>query len=352
MGQKVNPNIYRISNAENWNSRYTEKKSNEFYLYQAKDLQLKKFIIKFFKKYGLNTHKLKLNYSNNNLDILTVYTQSANSVLVIDAINKNQKIKLTKNKFTVTEKKRKNYKPITKTIKKIYSYEALLIKKRGDKLKKKKSIRSRIKILKYFKKYLAVKNDKSINNSLLNNFLEKLLVSLSIFFDKAITISLILKPLLKNVKKIVKEKKDRALLKRKLIKLKKFEKNDFFRDGINSVFLSLINLNSASLLSKYVAYTLGKLKRHNFFLLFLKKIIETFMTKRLLSAVKAVKIKIKGRINGASRARKKIVAIGQNIPVLTLKAPIDYAESTAYTANGTIGVKVWLSDKTRLKKNA
>ena len=31
MGQKVNPNIFRLSNKENWNSRYIEKKSNEFY---------------------------------------------------------------------------------------------------------------------------------------------------------------------------------------------------------------------------------------------------------------------------------------------------------------------------------
>jgi len=44
MGQKINPNILRINKTLNWNSKYIEKKSTEFYLYSSKDLEVKKFI--------------------------------------------------------------------------------------------------------------------------------------------------------------------------------------------------------------------------------------------------------------------------------------------------------------------
>ena len=57
--------------------------------------------------------------------------------------------------------------------------------------------------------------------------------------------------------------------------------------------------------------------------------------------VKGVKVAIKGRLNGAEIARKEWLKWGQ-IPLQTLRADIDYGESTAHTIYGTIGVKVWI----------
>lgn len=57
--------------------------------------------------------------------------------------------------------------------------------------------------------------------------------------------------------------------------------------------------------------------------------------------VKGVKIAIKGRLDGAEMARYEWLKKGR-IPLQTLRADIDYAEKTAFTTYGTIGIKVWI----------
>jgi len=57
--------------------------------------------------------------------------------------------------------------------------------------------------------------------------------------------------------------------------------------------------------------------------------------------VQGVKIMVKGRLNGAEIARKEWLKKGR-ISLQTLRANIDYANATAYTTYGTIGVKVWI----------
>lgn len=56
---------------------------------------------------------------------------------------------------------------------------------------------------------------------------------------------------------------------------------------------------------------------------------------------KGVKVACKGRLMGAEIARKEWYKEGK-IPLHTLKAKVDYAQRTAHTKMGTIGVKVWL----------
>lgn len=57
--------------------------------------------------------------------------------------------------------------------------------------------------------------------------------------------------------------------------------------------------------------------------------------------VKGVKIALKGRLDGAEMARYEWGKKGR-IPLQTIRADVDYAEKTAFTAYGTIGVKVWI----------
>ena len=57
--------------------------------------------------------------------------------------------------------------------------------------------------------------------------------------------------------------------------------------------------------------------------------------------VLGVKIAIKGRLDGAEMARYEWAKKGR-IPLQTLRADVDYAEKTAHTTYGTIGVKVWI----------
>lgn len=57
--------------------------------------------------------------------------------------------------------------------------------------------------------------------------------------------------------------------------------------------------------------------------------------------VKGVKVSLKGRLDGAEMARYEWAKKGR-IPLQTIRAHVDYAEKTAYTTYGTIGVKVWI----------
>src|SRR5581483_5941442 len=54
-----------------------------------------------------------------------------------------------------------------------------------------------------------------------------------------------------------------------------------------------------------------------------------------------IKIKTSGRLGGAEIARTEGYHEGR-VPLHTLRADIDYAETTAKTTYGTIGVKVWI----------
>ncbi len=59
------------------------------------------------------------------------------------------------------------------------------------------------------------------------------------------------------------------------------------------------------------------------------------------AGAKGIKVQCKGRLGGAEIARKEWYHQGR-VPLQTIRADIDYAEATAVTKYGTIGVKVWI----------
>jgi hypothetical protein len=341
MGQKVNPNIFQINKTNEWNSKYIEKKSKDFYLHTIKDLEVKKFIYKFFKNHNLSVHNCKLNYSDNSLNIYVSYQQDYNSISFINNINKTQKIKFINNTIVKNNKSNNN---ILKTIKNYHNYEHLIFKKFILKKKlnnNKISTIKRLKILKFYKKYFNLKKAQQIKNIIFNNFLNKFFKSLSLFYKKLIKINLIIQPLNTKLTSVLNKKKQ-DIIKKKLIKLKKYQKSNFFREGTNVIFSLIKRGNSAFLLSNFVSLFLKKLKYHNFFFKFIKTALTIFISdKSISSKIKGIKLKIKGRLNKAPRAKSKIITIG-NLPVFTIDSTIDYAETTAYSANGTLGVKVWI----------
>jgi small subunit ribosomal protein S3 len=58
--------------------------------------------------------------------------------------------------------------------------------------------------------------------------------------------------------------------------------------------------------------------------------------------VQGAKVMVKGRLNGAEIARKEWLKKGK-ISLQTLRTNIDYAQATAYTTYGTVGIKVWIN---------
>lgn len=66
--------------------------------------------------------------------------------------------------------------------------------------------------------------------------------------------------------------------------------------------------------------------------------------------VKGVKVCVSGRLGGVDIARTEKLSVG-SIPLASFKLDVDYAYTPAKTANGIIGVKVWIYKKSDHKIN-
>ena len=130
--------------------------------------------------------------------------------------------------------------------------------------------------------------------------------------------------------------------------LKKFVRNSFFREAINILFIHISKRKSAKLLASFISYQfqLNQIRsdqnnisrKDNYFLGFLKHSIKLLMTTEN-SKILGAKITIKGRFNKAPRAKKVIMQFGK-FSLQSINSKINYYKSTAYTINGTFGVKV------------
>ena len=331
MGQKVNPIIFRLGKITNFKNQYFEKKSNETAIYSFKSLEIEKLIYKFFKDNGLIVQNCELRYiDENSLHVTIQYylSQKTLSCITPKFEKQNNHLKL-KNTYI---KKYLNYKLLNYQV----NLNSILPRK------KLKSVKSLLKPKNNISKIKRINSSKFLQQKFkikiikLNSFLEKLFKSLQFFLKKNYNIFLTLKQL--NKKSINTFSLEQArLIKRKLITLRKYEKNEFFKEGVNVLYNCVKKQNSASLLAEFIATEIKKLKKHNFFLRFIKSTLTIFKSKN-------IKIKIKGRFNGAPRAKHRIIRIKNGVPTLTLNSNIDYAEKTAYTPNGTFGVKVWIHD--------
>lgn len=59
------------------------------------------------------------------------------------------------------------------------------------------------------------------------------------------------------------------------------------------------------------------------------------------AGAKGIRIEVAGRLGGAEMSRREKIVEG-SVPLHTLRADIDYAQATAKTAAGVIGIKVWI----------
>ena len=59
------------------------------------------------------------------------------------------------------------------------------------------------------------------------------------------------------------------------------------------------------------------------------------------AGAKGIRIQCSGRLNGAEMGRREWSREGR-VPLHTLRAVIDYGQSTAHTTMGTCGIKVWI----------
>lgn len=327
MGQKTNPNIFRLGIKTNdWKHKYFENASEEYSFYSFQSIKIKNFLERLLSFHGLFFHNYRLKYVDNTIYLFISYCTSYKAIYFINKTNFNPIIKIIKKPKSQKFKKYKN-----KKLK--YPKRILILKKL-----KKKINRDRYN-----------NNIKKLNA---NNFVAQLLESLSIFTKKKYNIVITLRNLNRQFSTKLNTLQIKSLNK-KLIQLRQYsryykkatnnyDKKFFFKEAINILIRTVTIKKSAKFFADFVAAKLTPMKRHNFFLMFLKHALMIFI-KTNFSKINGIKIGIKGRFNGAPRAKNKIILIGQ-VPIQTLNSKIDYYQSTAFTRNGTFGVKVWICE--------
>lgn len=312
MGQKVNANFFRLGvQKKNWELKYVEKNHEESSFYLYKNLEIQKYLKRFFQLHKIKIHNCKVCYSAYSLEITISFYITEKTVSLIDKIN--------------TLKKPLDYNRSFSTV-----YKRLQIRKKVRKNILNAQLSTRQEIV-------------------LHRFQEILLESLSIYTKKNCNINIIFQNLNENKQLLHAHKKD---LKTIFKQLRKFNKNSFFKEAVNIFFICAWKRKSAKLLAEFISdqFKLNQLKtdqssisrKDNYFLGFLKQSLDLIL-KSSKSSVTGIKIAIKGRFNKAPRAKKIIMHFGKfSLPSFNSK--IDYFQSTAYTSNGTFGIKVWICE--------
>jgi len=280
-------------------------------------------------------YNCKVFYSTHSLKIfISFYITRKTIFLIHQKLTKLSTKFVTYHKLCLLKKKQKKFFRKKKRYKLFYKKKFLNSKLKLKKKKKQKKINKRI--------WVNSNQHKTIN---LKEFQVLLLESLSVYTKNKINILITLQNLnaykylqhtqLKNLKVIFKQ-------------LKKFIKNNFFKEAINVLFVNISKRKSAKLLANFLTnqLKLNQLKtdqitiarKDNYFLGFLKQSI-LLLIKSENSCLKGIKIVIKGRFNKAPRSKTNIIHLGK-CPLQSFNTKVEYYQSTSYTSNGTFGVKI------------
>lgn len=334
----INPTIFKIGTTKDWYFKSIEKKRNELKNYLFKLNQIQNFISIFFYYYGLKSYFIRLFYSKTTLHIFISHSYNNNKFY-------------NKKKFVKTSYKSVHF------LLKIINVTYLLKLKRYLKIKyfklafndfrnninfkfgfsiKKLNI---VTLINYLKKKIKLKTI----SSLYNVFLKKIFVSLNYFFNSKtflyLTIKFKFKP---NINKQCLQIYVNNI-SFNLLKLKKFEKNSFFKTSLN-IFVKYIMSSSnnysqnISTFTQFFIEQLNNYKHLNFLLNFIKNIIKCFLIQSLINGVI---IEIRGNLSKNPRATSKVLKIGQTVSRVKIYSQIDFCESICYTKKGTFGIKVF-----------
>jgi len=343
MGQKTNPNIFQLGKTKSWNTKFIEKKSQDFSKYSFKNVELNKFILKFFADNKLYVYNCKIFYSENVLNIFVSYLVNFEKI-------KHSKILKTKNikkigvikkkiapkKIFFLKKKRLFSNFLKKTIKSRNTF--LRIKKYSNKINENYE-----KKISHFEKAWLLKKTKvkTFDSILKYNFFKKLSENISLFFIEKPKLILNFYQFNTFNKKNF-SKKEIQFIKKNLNRLRKFNTNSYFKEGLQYILLSLKHNKSSNFLAEYLSKELQKHKKQHFFLNFIKKTFQVFNNNEFCIP-KSIKIQVKGRFNGAPRSKKRVLQIGKPMSIIKLNSKIYYAQTTSFSSNGTFGIKVWIS---------
>ena len=297
----------------NWESQYFEKNKNELHTNIFKSLEIEKYLKKVLKNSGFNLHDLKINFANFVINILVLVRKSEYKTFIF-----KKRAQININNFHFQTKK-------VNSLKKQIKKRTFIIKNFSNKLK------SKILYL-YKQRLLKLKTCKKVNFEGLS---KKILENLNLFTHNKFQINFIIQE--------INFISSSASGKQNLVSFRKFEKTAFFKESIHFFIGLVTRKRPAQSISNFITTQLEETKNHNFFFNFLQEISNLIVNQKF-SYIEGIKIIIAGRINGALRSRAKVIKSGE-ISLLALNSKINYSESTAFTSNGTLGVKVWVCEK-------
>lgn len=397
MGQKTNPKIFQLSKTSNWQSKCFEKKITDYSKYTKKDLEIRNFIEKFFKTRRRTVHQCKICYFEKSLHIFVSYHLSAKLPFLsfggipapdrfeirkkwrepckfLQLSNFNCRIvkSYIKQKLYATKHSTKTFKLINfKVLNQMLKYTKALHKQRLVYYKKAfqtlniivskykeiklnslpnaKCLIKPIKLLRtlalvlYYKKIRGNDDKEQKRTDPSETILtEQMTDSLRYFISKNFTLWVHTQALNLN-RSVEARKKIKNFLKENLIQLRRYEEEKFYQEGVEMLLTCSTTRKPSALLAQFMSVQLKTLKRHNFFLKFIKDGLKLFNTS-LFSKIKRIKIKIRGRLNARPKARSRILMIKNDVSVITIDSMIDYSEKTTFTSNGTLGIKVWIQE--------
>jgi hypothetical protein len=279
MGQKTNSTILSLSTKNpKWNSKYIPKNNEESSFLLFKNYEAQNYLNQVFKNHSLILKNCQMNYNYNEVRVFISFYEE---------------------NFRTT----KLYKTHLQTI-------------NGDKSPN--------------------LNASSSSNSynLVSKLVNKIVVtSLSLYFKNK-KIEVVLQNLNKKFENNLKRSKSNAEEYKNTLKhLKRFLKDDVFKNFLKVLFIGVTEKRSSKLLADTIAdYFSRHKKRHNYLLFFLKRVLTLLLTLKM-SKINGIKLAISGRMNGAPRAKRKILRVG-TIPLQSFNSIIDYYESVSYTSNG------------------
>lgn len=123
-----------------------------------------------------------------------------------------------------------------------------------------------------------------------------------------------------------------------LLKAKRGEK-ELVKQTIPQVRIEIREVRSPEMYASLVASSVAEqIEKRMPFRRVIKRSLERVMMNK---EVKGAKIVVKGRLDGAEMSRRELVR-SSRLPLQTIRADVDYAQTIAYTTYGTIGVSVWV----------
>jgi len=301
MGQTTNAIIFRLGLKNiDWKFKYFGKNIEDLGFYNYQIIELDKYLEQFAKRNNLTFYDYKIYYKLDKLKLRISYFFNFELTNIINKNITTQRLKIKKSL------KNKNY---------------------------------------YFKNYYKSFYYKSLKNQgllLKNNYLQQFLESLKGFTSKKGNILIKFQKMNKN-QYLNLQKDEKQNLKTIVFLLRKYSKNWIFQNTINLTFLMTRFKSSAKFAATSIANLITKSKKHSIFIFILKQSLPLFL-KANFSRINGIKIVIKGKINKAQRAKSTTITAG-TVPIQSIKFNLNYYSSAAFTANGTIGVKVWLNEK-------